>query len=194
MTNATTEAKKRRGGRPRRDMAPKACAVCSRAFGRREGERVREYAKRRACSPECSRALRSANVRAYHASRRALPDPKPCAYCGELFGPAEGEPAWRFRRRRTCSLSCSRRLAAREAAKCRVSTSERALRLLSDYAGVPLTAEDVAEELGLKLTTVRPELAALARSGRVRRWRDPTHDPQEGPAPYLYAVPAARAA
>lgn len=190
MTNVTTEARKRRGGRPRRDMAPKVCAVCGATFARREGEGVREYAKRRACSPECSRALRSASVSAYHASRRALPDPKPCACCGEPFGPAEGEPAWRFRRRRTCSPPCSRRLAADTAKAKRLPIEERIVRLLEEYQGFPLSSFDIADELGLSIYTVRPPLTGLHRAGRVTRWRDPAHDPQEGPAPYLYAVAA----
>ncbi|HEX6939436.1 MAG TPA: FaeA/PapI family transcriptional regulator [Longimicrobiales bacterium] len=64
------------------------------------------------------------------------------------------------------------------------------MRLLEEYQGFPLSSFDIADELGLSIYTVRPPLTGLHRAGRVTRWRDPAHDPQEGPAPYLYAVAA----
>ena len=49
------------------------------------------------------------------------------------------------------------------------SVPERFVRLLVEYGGLPLTADDVAEELGAKRSTIQTVATSLVREGRVRR-------------------------
>ncbi len=68
----------------------------------------------------------------------------------------------------------------------RIVTKE-ALELLHAYRGLPLTADDVAEELSIHRDTARGALKRLVKDGHARSWPDPSVQPRPY-APYLYAA------
>jgi predicted ArsR family transcriptional regulator len=68
----------------------------------------------------------------------------------------------------------------------RVVTKE-ALELLHTYRGLPLTADDVAEELNVHRDSARHALKRLTNTGHVRSWRDPNTHPRPNAA-CLYAA------
>lgn len=112
------------------DSPPRTCEVCSRLYYRKVGnEHPSHFTRRRACGIKCAGVL--ANRKRY--ADKIYP-PKPCARCGNMFGPEDGEEKYNFTRRITCG-----------AYQC-VTAGRRGKTW--DVFGVAMTVKEIAKMLG----------------------------------------------
>lgn len=106
-----------------------------------------------------------------------------CAYCGAPI-PWVSASGTRVKpsehaKRKYCSMHCAGLASPRPptglapgGSKPRPdSTKERFVQLLEQYGGLPLTADDVAEELAVTRGTVQDVAGKLVREGRITRDR-----------------------
>jgi len=154
----------------------RACEVCNAPLERRPGEQLGNFRNRRTCGGECATRLR---VMTAPKQRLELPA-KQCPVCGGMFERRDGEPATNYRRRRTCGRACAAQLRYSVEPSDRFALRERQSRVqdvLADYRGLPLSAWDIAEELGgHRLAGVQRALRALCEAGVSERKADPDID------------------
>ena len=67
-----------------------------------------------------------------------------------------------------------------------MKSADRILRVLHEYRGLPLTAHDLSDELGISSKAIAKTARQLAEEGVIRAWRDPNAHP--GNAHVLYAT------
>lgn len=156
---------------------PRTCIVCGDAFTRNPDESVRAYTTRKTCGGECRRELRHRTLKARHpVAERA------CVVCGAVIPRGKHEPPSQYKARKTCGPRCRDRLRAagiraslaakREAieggarrtkAKSMTRDERRmwALHTVRRSGHVPMTAWDVAHDLGVTEATARGLLVEL---------------------------------
>lgn len=90
----------------------KPCENCGKIMVRADGDEPNLFNRRKACSPECTNALRKARN-----PRRVIHKPKTCIQCGALMVQGKDELAMPFSLRRTCSVECKVARIAKESSK-----------------------------------------------------------------------------
>lgn len=106
---------------------------------------------------------------------------KPCARCGQPIpwvtsGGRRVKPS-EYARRTHCGKRCAglagppppRHVGGGRSYPRPNSVRERFVQLLAAYRGLPLTADDVADELGVTRRTVQDVAGKLIREGRITR-------------------------
>jgi hypothetical protein len=82
------------------------CEGCGEVLVRRDGEKGRDWRRRRFCSKGCASRFRGI-ARAEAATARAAAQTRPCGYCGATFSRRVGEAPKRWAARKFCSRACS---------------------------------------------------------------------------------------
>jgi len=145
------------------------CTVCGEPIPKR-GLARSQYERVKTCGrPECAAESRARTSRATKARIRAeLVAPKECEFCGDTFTIRDGERVDQYRRRKTCSAYCACKLSGANRSKATFdSARRRALRLLREYDGIPLTFADMKEELRVGDDSLRAGLRVLTGLGLV---------------------------
>lgn len=156
---------------------PRTCIVCGDAFTRNPDESVRAYQKRKTCGGECRRELHHRTLKARHPV-----ETRHCAVCGAEIPRGKHEPPSQYKARKTCGAACRDKLRvdgirlaliakrereadrARQAKVKNMTRDERrmwALHIVRQSGHVPMTAWDVAHDLGVTEPTARGLLLEL---------------------------------
>lgn len=90
---------------------------------------------------------------------------KRCEWCAKAFTRRQNESYARFEDRDTCCADCGSK---HRSQKWREDVSARVLALIRDYRGLPLSVEDLADELGMPARSLREKvLPQLVGEGAI---------------------------
>jgi len=131
------------------------------------------------CAAKLRRSLPSVESRAkrlgiqYH--RYATIEPRICSVCGSVI-PRNGRPRKRYRKLRTCGSTECRGAINRHSGSSKISEEELqrresiAAELLGEYRGLPLTIQDIRDELDLGPDQAQRIVTRLRRRPDLRAW------------------------
>jgi hypothetical protein len=135
------------------------CPTCGKEVTQREGESRQAWRQRKTCGPDCLHERRASNGRAGGLLRTEKLRPNdPCRACGGPVERREGERASDWRKRVTCSVSCSSEMKRRGARASNVS---------------PARVEARKRSVTVRVRPARPARVAVPRRVEFRGFPTP---------------------